>query len=134
MKHREQHKGDKLSSCFPETLTYYFSKIFEAIHSPDSYPLGRMHVDLVADCLVKMRAMLEKRGEWGIYDSINYEYELLEYPLAQLKTFFSDLPASRLNGKDAYIFCAFVSEQIKTLIQIAQEIDQTYESSPADDG
>lgn len=133
MKHREQHKGAKLSTCFPETLTYYFSKIFEAIHSSQSYPLGKMHVDLVAECLTKLRAMLEKRGEWGIYDSIDYEYELLEYPIQQLTLFFTDPSTSRLSSKDAYIFCAFVSEQIKTLIQIAQEIDDTYEGSPSGD-
>lgn len=130
MKHREQHKNEKLSDCFPETLSYYFSKIFEGIHSPRTYPLGKMHVDLVIDCLAKMRTMLEKRGEWGIYDSVDYEYELLEYPLAELQTFFVDRASSKLNDKDAYIFCAFVREQIKTLIQIAREIDETYESSP----
>lgn len=133
MKHREQHNCIKLSTCFPETLPYYFSKIFEAIHSPQSYPLGKMHIDLVAECLTNLRAMLEKRGEWGIYHSIDYEYELLEYPLQQLTVFFTDPSASRLNSKDAYIFCAFVSEQIKTLIQIAQEIDDTYEGSPSGD-
>lgn len=132
MKHREQHKNEKLSDCFPETLSYYFSKIFEGIHSPRTYPLGKMHIDLVVDCLAKMRTMLDKRGEWGIYDSVDYEYELLEYPLAQLQTFFVDRTSSKLNDKDAYIFCAFVREQIKTLIQIAREIDETYESSPCE--
>ena len=81
-----------------------------------------------------MRTMLEKREEWGIYDSVDYEYGLLEYPLAQLQTFFADRASSKLNDKDAYIFCAFVREQINTLIQIAREIDKTYESSPCKDG
>jgi len=71
MKHREKHKDEKLAGCFPSTLGYYFSKIFEAIHSPRSYPLGGMHVKLVTECLVKMRSMLEERGEWGISESIN---------------------------------------------------------------
>ena len=134
MKHRDKHKDEKLASCFPSTLGYYFSKIFEAIHSPRSYPLGAMHVELVAECLVKMRSMLEERGEWGISESINYEYELLEYPLQQLAAFFGDRSASKLNDKDAYIFSAFVREQINTLIKIAQEIDGEYEASPATDG
>lgn len=135
MKHRELHRDEKLSNCFPHNLYYYFSKIFEAIHSPRSHdPFGKMHVDLVVECLAKMRAMLEKRGEWGIYDSVDYEYDMLQYPLDELKTFFADRSASKLNEKDAYIFCAFVSEQIKTLIQIAQEIDEKYETSPSDGG
>jgi len=134
MHHRQQHKGEKLSNCFPSALSYYFSKIFEAIHSPQSFPLGKIHVDLVRECLTEMRTILERRGEWGIHDSVDYEYELLEYPLAELNGFFTDPAASKLNDKDAYIFCAFVSEQIKTLMQIAQEIDDRYESSPADGG
>ena len=133
MKHRELHKDEKLVACFPDTLTYYFSKIFEAIHSPRSYPLGRMHVDLVAECLLKMRAMLEKRGEWNVYDSIDYEYELLEYPIQQLGLFFAEPMGGKLNEKDAYIFCSFISEQIKTLIKIAEEIDERYGSDPSND-
>jgi len=134
MKHREKHKDEKLASCFPSALGYYFSKIFEAIHSPRSYPLGGMHIELVGECLVKMRKMLEERGEWGISESINYEYELLEYPLQQLATFFDDRSASELNNKDAYIFSTFVREQINTLIKIAEEIDEEYEVSLATDG
>lgn len=133
MEHRDKHKGKKLSDCFPATLSYYFSKIFEAIHSPRSYPLGKIHVELVAECLVKMRAPLEERGEWEASDTIKYEYELLEYPLQELGTFFKNRPESTLNDKDAYIFCAFVREQIKTLIQIAQEIDEEYGASPSTD-
>lgn len=133
MKHHEKHKDEKLVSCFPSTLGYYFSKIFEAIHSPRSYPIGRMHVELFAECLVKMRGILEERGEWGISESIDYEYELLDYPLQQLAAFFADRSASKLNDKDAYIFCAFVREQINTLIKIAQEIDEEYQASPVTD-
>lgn len=128
MKHRALHKDEKLSHCFPETLGYYFSKIFEAIHSPRTYPLGAMHVQLVAECLTNMRALLEKRGEWGIHDAVTYEFELLEYPLAELQVFFTDRASSTLNDKDAYIFCSFVREQIKTIQQIAAEIDEHYES------
>ena len=65
MKHRELHRHEKLSNCFPPALNYYFSKIFEGIFSPETYPLGNMHVDLVRDCLGKMRALLQARGEWA---------------------------------------------------------------------
>lgn len=133
MKHRELHKRKKLTSCFPDTLGYYFSKIFEAIHSPEYYPLGKMHVDLVAECLSCMKVMLQERGEWGIYDSIEYEYELLEYPLERLATFFTDRIASGLNGKDAYIYTDFVQHRIETLEKIAGEVDETYETTPNDD-
>lgn len=134
MKHREQLKDEKLADCFPPTLGYFFSKIFEALHSSTYFPLGKMHVELVAECLTKLRSMLEKRGEWGIYDSVNYEYELLEYPLTELKAFFADRQASKFTEKDMYIFCSFVKEQLKTLQQIADELDEQYASRPGGDG
>ena len=134
MKHRSEHRDEKLQGVFPDVLPYYFSKIFEAIHSSTYFPIGGMHVDLVAECLTRLKQLLEKRGEWGIYDSVNYEYELLEYPLVELKSFFADRVTSKLNAKDAYIFCAFVCEQLKTLQQIARELDDEYAKSPANEG
>jgi hypothetical protein len=133
MKHRDLHKDNKLVACFPDTLEYYFSKIFEAIHSSRIYPLGQMHVDLVAECLARMKWMLEERGEWGVFDSINYEYELLEYPLEKLAAFFSDRSPTSLNDRDAFIFCSFARERIKVLQEIAKEIDGRYAASPEDD-
>ena len=134
MKHRLEHRDEKLQHVFPETLSYYFSKIFEAIHSSTYFPLGGMHVDLVAECLSRLKQLLEKRGEWGIYDSVHYAYELLEYPLTELKSFFSNRGASKLNHKDAYIFCAFIKAQLKTLQQIAREIDEEYAKNTAEQG
>jgi hypothetical protein len=134
MKHRSEHRDEKLQRVFPDMLPYYFSKIFEAIHSSTYFPMGGMHVDLVAECLTRLKQLLEKRGEWRIYDSVNYEYELLEYPLAKLKSFFTNRAASKLNAKDAYIFCAFIREQLKTLQQIAREIDDEYAKNPAEEG
>lgn len=133
MKHREQFRDNKLADCFPQTLGYFFSKIFEAIHSPRYFPLGKMHVDLISECLAKLRTMLEKRGEWGIYDSVNYKYKLLEYPIAQLLSFFSDPESLKLNDQDAYIFTSFVQNQFKSLRKIADEFDEQYASSPAKD-
>ena len=134
MKHREQFRDEKLTGCFPPTLSYHFSKIYEAVHRADYYPLGGINVDVVAECLTKMKALLERRGEWGIYDSVNYEYELLEYPLAELKLFFSGQGTSKLNARDAHIFCAFVREQFKSLEKIAREFDEQYGSSPSEGG
>lgn len=133
MEHREKFRDEKLTDCFPPTLGYFFSKIFEAIHNPRYFSLGKMHVDLVLDCLAKMRALLDKRGEWGIHDSVNYEYELLEYPLSQLQLFFFDTASSRLSDKDAYIFTSFVQNRFKALQKMAQEIDEQYASPPARD-
>ena len=130
MTHRKEHRDDKLSNVFPPVLGYYFQKIVEAAREPAYFPLGKMHVDLVSECLARFKSLLEKRGEWGIYDSVNYEYELLEYPLAELRGFFTDQRASKLNERDAYIFSRFVQEELRTLQQIAQEIDEEYSRVP----
>lgn len=129
-KHRKTFRQEKLASCFPTTLDYYFEKISEGIHTPSSSGLGKMGVDSVSECLFKMKVMLQKRGEWGIRDSVSYEYDLLQYPVEQLGAFFADPAQSKLSKKDAYIFRVFLQERIKTLIQIAREIDDTYQSSP----
>jgi hypothetical protein len=125
MKHRSEHRGEKLQLVFPSTLSYYFSKIFEAIDNSAYFPVGDMHVDLIAECVTRLKQLLEKRGEWGIYDSVSYEYELLEYPIAELKSFFTNR-TSKLNAKDAYIFCVFIRSQVEALQQIASEIDDAY--------
>jgi hypothetical protein len=129
MNHREQHKAKKLSTCFPPTLDYYFSKTFEAIHSGHD-ALGKMHVDLLAECLSSMRSMLEERGEWGIHGSIAYEFELLGYPIERLRSHFTSKEQSGLNDRDAFIFSSFLQHRIRVLQQIALEIDERYDSSP----
>ncbi len=133
MEHREKFMQEKLSECFPPPLNYYFSKIFEAIQNPKYYPLGGTHIDMISECMEKMRVLLEKRGEWGIYEPINYLYELLSYPLEQLKIFFNNRPASKLNDQDAYIFGSFIKCQIKDLQQIASELDEKYMRKPTED-
>lgn len=115
MRHRKKHREEKLQDAFPPTLSYYFSKVFEAIHNARYSPLGEMHVKLISECLDKLKNMLVSRDEWGIYDSVEYQYELLEYPLNELKSFFSNSERTKLNQKDAYMFCSFVNEQIKNL-------------------
>jgi len=70
---------------------------------------------------------LTKRDEWGVYDSINYHFELLEYPLSRLKEYFNG--NDPMDEKDAYIFASFVSTQIGELNDIAHELDNEYEST-----
>jgi len=132
MKHLSEHRGQKLEHVFPETLPYFFSKITEAIHSSTYFPAGGMHVDLVAGCLTHFKQLLEERGEWGVYPSIDYEFDLLEYPLAELRSFFANAAASKLNARDAYIFCAFAQERLKHLQQIARELDDEYAKTTAE--
>ena len=69
MTHRAQFKDEKLADCFPATWGYYFTKIVDGLHGSGYFHLGEMHIDRVADCLTKLRAMLEKRGDWSGHPS-----------------------------------------------------------------
>jgi hypothetical protein len=128
--HREMHKETKLSACFPRTISYYFGKIFEATMTAEKYSLGKMHLELIKGCLDDFKQKLEARGEWQIYDSVNYHYEQLSYPISELSLYFDSSSESELNSKDAYIFTSFLVEHFKSLSGIAKEIDEEYDSEP----
>jgi hypothetical protein len=128
MDHREQHRETKLRDLFPRAMNYYFQKIYEATRGEQKFPLGSSHLSLVEECLSRFRRALQERKEWGIHDSISYHFELIEYPLSELKQYFSDKSASKLNDKDAYIIATFLEAQIKHFETIAAEIDETYAS------
>lgn len=133
MKHRAEHRDEKLGAVFPETLSYGFEKMFAAISGSEPVAFGAAYVERVSDILADFRQRLEKRGEWGLHEGVAYHYDLLQYPVAELKTFLSDSAPSELNEKDAYIFCSFIREEMKNLQEIAREIDEQYAEDPADE-
>ena len=128
--HKEMFKMEKLEAVFPDTLSYYIGKIFENIGKPDRAPLGQGNVKLVKKVMGKLKEALQKRGiELGTYDSINYVYDLLEYPITELEQYFDWLIAKkkpRINDKTAYIFAYFISEHLSKLKESAKEIDDEY--------
>ena len=69
-----------------------------------------------------------KHHALGAYESIDYHYELIEYPIKRLEAYFEG--NDDMNEKDAYIFASFLSEQVKSLEDIAKELDEKYESKP----
>ncbi|EGR4437022.1 hypothetical protein DDN22_18455, partial [Vibrio cholerae] len=124
--HRLMHKDNKLEDSFPQTLSYHLSKIYEATYTKQSFALGKVNLATVSQVLENFRDALESRSEWGVYDSVNFHYEQLKYPLEQLELYFDG--ESTLNEKDAYIFASFVEKQFDELIEIAKDIDKEYES------
>lgn len=85
MEHRKMHEETKLIDCFPHTIRYFFSKLFEATSGEDKYCLGAMHLELIQNCLDDFHSKLDARGEWDVSDSIKYHYEKLSYPMTELK-------------------------------------------------
>ncbi|WP_133407312.1 hypothetical protein [Parashewanella tropica] len=126
MEHRLMHKDNKLEDSFPQTLSYHLGKIYEATYTRESFALGKVNLAMVSKVLEDFKNALESRSEWGVYDSVNFHYEQLEYPLRQLELYFNG--ESTLNEKDAYIFVSFVEKQFDELIEIAKDIDKEYES------
>ena len=126
MEHRKKHKANKLADIFPHTISYHFSKTYEATYSEDSFPLGTPNIKMISNCIESFKNELSNRGEWGVYDSIDYHYGLIEYPLKRLEEYFQS--NDDMNEKDAYIFASFISDQIISLEEIAKELDEKYEA------
>lgn len=128
MEHRAMHKNKKLADIFPHTISYHFGKICEATYGRDSFFLGTPNLKTIAECIESFKDELLLRDEWGVYDSIDYHYELIEYPLKRLESYFRGNDA--MNEKDAYIYASFLSNQLESLQEIARELDEQYESAP----
>jgi len=127
MEHREKHKSVMLSDSFPQAINYYFSKIFEATLEEEYFFGGISHLEIISEYLDAFKNELSNRGEWNVYDSINYRYELIEYPLKRLHSYFSG--NNDMGVKDAYIYTSFIADQVKSLIGIAKELDEMYAST-----
>lgn len=128
MEHCVMHKDKKLEDIFPRTMRYHFGKIYEATYSRKGFLLGTPSLKIIAKCIESFKDELSIRGEWGVYESIDYHYELIGYPLKRLESYFEG--DGSMNEKDAYIYASFLSNQIKSLQEIAKELDEQYESKP----
>lgn len=129
MNHKNKFKNEKLASIFSSTLNYHFGKVSEAIYKSTPASFGEVSLQQIEEKLNDFKEALEKRGEIEIYDSINYEFELIDYPLNELKIFFHNSKSgieTNINEETAYIFAFFVNKQISKLKQFAQEIDEEY--------
>jgi hypothetical protein len=127
MAHRKKFAGSKLADAFPSTLGYYHEKISDTIDGGMPGAFGASILESVAGYVAKFKEGLAERGSLDAYDAVTYEFDLLEYPIAELHKYFTNPQESKLNAKDALIFHHFIRSRIKTLIDMAKEIDQEYE-------
>src|SRR3990170_3435830 len=121
MKHKKKFSKDKLQDNFPRTISYYVEKIIEAIHGGKPSSIGAVHAKMIVDCIDKFKGALRSRDIYEAYDSVKYEIELLEYPLAELRVYFEEPKRSHINEKDAYIFADFVRKRLEKLRDMAVE-------------
>jgi hypothetical protein len=128
-KHKAQFQGNKLQTVFPQTLGYSFEKINEHVRGDTLAPMGAWGIEQVRNTLNDLRRALEARGiHVGTYDSIDYLYELIEYPLGQLEAYLNGKESEISGASAAKIFSFFVERHVGELRTIAAEIDDEFGS------
>lgn len=107
--HKDKFKKEKLFDIIPQTLDYYFEKVFEGVHSSDMdrRDYAQIHIKLINDIYNRFRKALESREILPAYESIGYEMEETKYPLEELILFLKNSESCYLNEKSAYIFTCF---------------------------
>jgi hypothetical protein len=130
MEHREQFRQEKFAALFPGVLGYYFEKVYESVRASNAWEYGALHISLIREIVEKFKAALTKRQIIGAYQGVDYQLELLEYPLTQLAEYFAQQGKGRLNTRDAEIFTSFVESEMAKLHNMAQELDAEYAEEP----
>ncbi|MBN1876419.1 MAG: hypothetical protein JXA33_19500 [Anaerolineae bacterium] len=126
--HKARFRMEKLVDIFPSTLGYNFEKIFEGIHRDDYAEFADLNLQQIQEIAYNFREAVKKRN-MDFYESLQEEYELLEYARTHLNEYY----LARTNGEEAKteiptvkIFADFLQRQLDTLRTYAQEIDQDY--------
>ena len=128
-KHKAKFGGNKLETVFPNTLSYSFEKIYEQIRGGHLAVMGVWGIEEVDRVLAAYRAGLESRGiQIDTYDSIKYLYDLLAYPIEQVKLYLKKESSEIRNEKTARIFTFFIEKHLEDLKVIAREIDKEFGS------
>lgn len=125
MDHRKRFAGKKLTNAFQHT-SYLFQKVLEATISPDSphVELVGVHIDQILKSVEAFKTGLKKRDEPD--DNFAYIYEILDYALRNIKTYFHAPQGTHIHREDTYILADFAQRQVEILEEIAQEIDERY--------
>jgi hypothetical protein len=128
-KYKAQFQGNKLQAVFPQILGYSFEKINEHVRGDTLAPMGAWGIEQVRSTLKDFRRGLEARDiHVGTYDSIDYLYDLIEYPIEQLEAYLNG-KASEISGpRAAKIFAFFIEKHVGDLRTIATEIDDEFGS------
>lgn len=127
--HRAKYRNQRLQDVFPPTIGYYFQKIVEATHGSKPAEFGTLHVTLISETVEAFKEQLKERGMLEAYDSVDYLLKLIEYPIRELISYFTDATRSSINAEGAYIFAFFIEKHIEELRTISKEIDEVYEGT-----
>ena len=134
MDYRDRFRDDSLEDLFPETMDYYFEKVYQSARDDSSWEYGKLHVDLVCRIIKNFKDALEKRETLGASSAVEYRLDQLDYALHELIEFFNIKGTGRLSVVDAEIFTWFAQKKLSELEDMAREIDKEYELTPEADG
>ena len=119
MIHKKKFQGEKLITIFK-----HINYAMEKIRTLDI--MGKWGLDTVEATLSNFKDALGKRQE-PFGDSLKYIYDLLNYPIKELKMYFNGTGnPPNINKQTAYIFAFFIDKHMEELKQIAKEIDGDY--------
>jgi hypothetical protein len=128
--HRAKYRDQKLQNIFPSMPINYLAKIYDAIDGRIPWEFGAMHIELVAKVIEAFKERLKERGILQAYDSVVDLINLIDYPIQELTTYFTDAANTSLSEKSAHIFVFFIDKHIEELKIIAKEIDEHYRKEP----
>jgi hypothetical protein len=129
--HRAQFRNTKLAGAF-NLVSYAFEKIFEETRRDSARLQSRWAVGQLQQSLDEFAMSLKQRGlSIDTYESIEYVYEEIEHPLAELTKFVSGQSSEILSAKSALVFAEALQGYFERLRHMAGEIDEEYASEPA---
>ena len=130
MEHRKRFRGKKLVDHFSNQASYYFEKIYSAIHSPSygNTPIGEIGLKIVRENLAAFRAAIEERGILNKQSHYDHDLAEIEYPLAELDKYFQHDKTSLLSDpRAAAIFAHFGEDKLEELKIAAEDLDDEYD-------
>lgn len=129
VEHRNTFKDKKLADIFPEALDYYVGKVFEACHGDNNRRVfGCGMVDSIAKIVTQFKDALTERGILPAYNALQQDIGDVQYPLDELRAYFTGATESTLNERSSDIFAFFVRHKLHELKRVAQEFDAEYAS------
>jgi hypothetical protein len=128
--YREKFREIKLMTVF-DGVSYAFEKIFEEVRPGSTFIMGTWGIGHLQKVLDDFEKLLKDRGlAIDMYDSIEYLYDEIKHPLAELTKYIKKEPSEILSAKSAIVFTDALRVHFDRLRDIAGELDEDYASAP----
>ena len=126
MEHRKEFADQKLADAFHPSLNYLLRKMREAAGPSGDVRLGSINVDYILKFIGEFKTKLAEREIFEAYEGLTYDLELVDYPLQELRKYFSNPDETHIDQRDASIFAYFAEKQTQKLLEMAKELDEEY--------